>query len=279
MPTGPSQFAGAKYIEGIHSTEIQPFIGYLLIRDRFYLHGFLSLSAPSSVRDVTMVYNDLGIGYFVYRSDDPDRPLTSIAPTFEVHVNSPLTHRDWFNANDPTGTADVVDLTYGLNADFYRQSVLTFGWVTPVTGPRPFNYEADSPVQLAVRPLPAPPPLCRSWAGDMKLESSSASSGDLKASFDPTEDRQLEIFPEAVHVPKADLPEPAALVFDEGEDVGGTVWSFEKLLAYLLKGHFFALLLPPLEEMRCHGVIKHLLAPRRATGNVFGIQENAVCRQ
>ena len=64
LPTGPSQFAGAKYIQGIQSTEIQPFIGYLLIRDRFYLHGFTSLSAPSSIRDVTMVYNDIGVGYF-----------------------------------------------------------------------------------------------------------------------------------------------------------------------------------------------------------------------
>src|SRR5271166_6617669 len=50
-------------------------------------------------------------------------------------------------------------------------------------------------------------------------------------------------------------------------------------LGVLLKGHFFALLLPPLVEMRCHGVIKHLLAPWRATGDVFGIQENAACRQ
>lgn len=142
LPTGPSQFAGAKYIQGIRSTEIQPFIGYLLIRDRFYLHGFTSLSVPSSVRDVTMVYNDIGVGYFLFRSDDPDNFITSVAPTFEVHVNSPLTHRDWFNANDPSGTADVVDLTYGVNVGFFRQSVLTFGWVTPVTGPRPFNYEA-----------------------------------------------------------------------------------------------------------------------------------------
>jgi hypothetical protein len=142
LPTGPSQFAGAKYIEGIQSTEVQPFIGYLLIRDRFYLHGFLSLSAPSTVRDVTMVYNDLGVGYFLYRNPDPDSFLTSVAPTFEVHVNTPLTHRDWFNANDISGTADVVDLTYGVNVGFFRQAVLTFGWVTPVTGPRPFNYEA-----------------------------------------------------------------------------------------------------------------------------------------
>jgi hypothetical protein len=142
LPTGPSQFAGAKYIEGIHSTEIQPFIGYLLIRDRFYLHGFTSMSAPTSVRNVTMVYNDVGVGYFLFRAEDPDCFIRNIAPTFEVHVNSPLTHRDWFNANDPSGTADVVDLTYGVNVGLSRSAVLTFGWVTPVTGPRPFNYEA-----------------------------------------------------------------------------------------------------------------------------------------
>jgi hypothetical protein len=142
LPTGPSQFAGAKYIEGIHSTEVQPFIGYLLIRDRFYLHGFTSMSAPTSARNVTMVYNDIGVGYFLFRADDPDSFIRTIAPTFEVHVNSPLTHRDWFNANDPSGTADVVDLTYGVNVGLSRSAVLTFGWVTPVTGPRPFNYEA-----------------------------------------------------------------------------------------------------------------------------------------
>ena len=80
LPTGPSQFAGAKYIQGIHSTEMQPFLGYLLIRNRFYLHGFLSLSVPSSIRDVTMVYNDLGIGYFVFRSTDPDSCLDERRP-------------------------------------------------------------------------------------------------------------------------------------------------------------------------------------------------------
>ena len=89
-----------------------------------------------------MVYNDIGVGYFAFRADDPDNFITSVAPTFEVHVNSPLNHRDWFNANDPSGTADVVDLTYGVNVGFFRQAVLTFGWVTPVTGPRPFSYEA-----------------------------------------------------------------------------------------------------------------------------------------
>ena len=35
-----------------------------------------------------------------------------------------------------------MDLTYGLNVTFLKQSVVTLGMVTPVTGPRPFNYEA-----------------------------------------------------------------------------------------------------------------------------------------
>ena len=140
-PTGPNHFAGATYLQTVHATSVQPFLGYILRRERFYLHGFAAMDTPSSVRDVTMVYNDLGIGYFVYRNADPTRFLTAIAPTFEVHVNTPLTHRDPFNSKDPTGTPDVVNLTYGLNLEFHKRSVLTVGFVTPVTGPLPFDYE------------------------------------------------------------------------------------------------------------------------------------------
>ena len=62
-------------------------------------------------------------------------------PTFEVHVNSPLTHGDYNNQLDLTGTPYVVNLTYGINALLGPNSVFTFGVVTPVTGPRPFDYE------------------------------------------------------------------------------------------------------------------------------------------
>lgn len=141
-PTGPNQFAGAGYLESVHSTSLQPFLGYIWRQGDFYLHGFSALDVPSSVRDVTMIYNDVGIGYFLYRRRAPKQFLTAVAPTFETHVNTPLTHRDAFNPNDPAGTPDVVNLTYGLNLEFYNQSVLTFGFVTPVTGPRPFDYEA-----------------------------------------------------------------------------------------------------------------------------------------
>jgi len=141
LPTGPNQFAGARYITGLNDTLIEPFLGYLLIRDRFYLQGFSSVSTPSSIRDVTMIYNDIGVGYFLFRSEAPNPFFTSVAPTVEAHVNTPLTHRDVYNANDIAGTPTVVDLTYGLNVGIKGRSNLTFGVVTPVTGPRPFNTE------------------------------------------------------------------------------------------------------------------------------------------
>ena len=139
--TGPDSFAGANYLVGVNDTTVQPFVGYLWRRDRFYLHGFTALDVPTSIRDVTMVYNDIGIGYYAYRNPDPAGILMALVPTFEIHVNDSLTHRDWTNQLDLTGTADVVNLTYGINAMIGENSVFTFGVVTPVTGPRPFDYE------------------------------------------------------------------------------------------------------------------------------------------
>jgi hypothetical protein len=141
-PNGPSRFAGAKYLQSLHATTIQPFIGYIWSRDRFYVHGFTAIDTPASSRLATLLYNDVGIGYFVHKSDDPQAWLTAVVPTFEVHVNDPLNHRDWNNRFDAGAVPDVVNLTYGINFTFNRRSILTFGMVTPVTGPRPFDYEA-----------------------------------------------------------------------------------------------------------------------------------------
>jgi hypothetical protein len=67
--------------------------------------------------------------------------ISLIAPTFEVHINDPLNHRDPRNVFDPAGMSDIVNLTYGLNVGVYRRTLLTFGCVTPVTGPKPFDFE------------------------------------------------------------------------------------------------------------------------------------------
>jgi hypothetical protein len=136
-------------------------VGYLWSRDRFYLQGFLAMDTPTSIREATLVYNDVGVGYFLMRRTGPGFWLTAVAPTFETHVNTPLTHRDPFNSSDVGGVPDVVNMTYGLNFEFNHRSVLTFGLVTPVTGPRPFDYEALILFNLrfggtTTRPRPTP---------------------------------------------------------------------------------------------------------------------------
>src|SRR5262249_1249702 len=109
-PTGHRRFAGAPAAGGFGDTLLQPFLGFFWARDRFYAQGFTSVEVPSDSDDVTMYYNDLGVGYFVYRSEDPSAFLRAVAPTFEVHVNTPLNHRGGFNVRDPAWTPDVVDL-------------------------------------------------------------------------------------------------------------------------------------------------------------------------
>ncbi|QEH37591.1 hypothetical protein OJF2_61820 [Aquisphaera giovannonii] len=140
-PTGPGRFAGAPWFFGLNTVTIQPFLGYLYNYNNWYIQGFSAFDFPGSVQDVTLMYNDVGIGYYLLRSSDPRRFLTALAPTFEVHVNTPLTHRDWKNRFDIAGTPDVVNLTYGLNFQFYGRATLTTALITPVSSPQPFNTE------------------------------------------------------------------------------------------------------------------------------------------
>ena len=140
-PTGPAAFAGAPGVFGYRDAQIQPFLGYYWMRGRFFVQGFEAIDVPTDPHDVTMQYNDIGIGYYAYRSNDPRTFLSAIVPTFETHVNVPLNHVGAFRAFDPAGTPDVVDLTFGVNVLLRQRSMLTFAFIDPVTGPRPFNQE------------------------------------------------------------------------------------------------------------------------------------------
>lgn len=140
-PTGPTNFAGANYLRSVHTTTLQPFIGYILPFGRFFVQGFSAIDVPMTDRDVTILYNDVAFGYLLYQAERPDSLLRSFVPSFEVHVNTPLNHQNYLDPNDPVGTPNVVDLTFGGNFFLGERSLLTLGLVEPVTGPRPFNYE------------------------------------------------------------------------------------------------------------------------------------------
>ncbi len=141
-PTGSNTFANAKFIQGLNTTSFQPFLGYIYNQGDFYIHGFTAIDAPVNPNDAMLLYQDIGFGYFLLRSEaGSDEFLTAVAPTFEIHCNIPLNHRDPFSKTDISGTADVVNLTYGLNMEFRHTSVLTVGFVNPVTSPKPFDFE------------------------------------------------------------------------------------------------------------------------------------------
>jgi hypothetical protein len=141
-PTGPNAFAGSHQVTPLHSTTLQPYVGYIWNWDDFYLHGFTSIDVPTDSRDVTILYDDVGIGYHLYRAADPGRWLTGVVPTFEVHVNTPLNHRGSLRPGDAAGTPDVVDLTLGTWLEFGDRARLGAAVAAPVTGPRPFDVEA-----------------------------------------------------------------------------------------------------------------------------------------
>jgi hypothetical protein len=140
-PTGPSALAGAEHLGAFHHAALQPFLGYVWNWGDLFLHGFSSLDVPMDSNEPVLFYNDVGLGYFVYRCHEPDRFLSALAPTVEAHVNTPLSHRGVLGFTDPAGTPDWVDLTVGTNLEFRDRARLAIGVVTPVTGPRPFDWE------------------------------------------------------------------------------------------------------------------------------------------
>lgn len=142
VPSGPDSFAGSPFIVP-NTTVLQPFVGYRKGWDNFFIHGFIAIDVPMTTTDVTMLYNDVGIGYFLLKTEPQSTQfITGIVPTLECHINDPLNHRRPFDVNDLVGVADSVILTTGVTFEMNHRSFLAVGLAVPVTGPKPFSTEA-----------------------------------------------------------------------------------------------------------------------------------------
>jgi hypothetical protein len=134
-PTGP---AIATIDGNFRDTLIQPFIGYLWNFDRFYFQAFHSVVVPSDARDITVLFNDAGLGYWLYRSDS-NRFLSAIVPNVEVHVATPFNHRG--AADNSLFVPDITAVTAGVHLGIFRNGTLSLGATTPVTAPRIYGVE------------------------------------------------------------------------------------------------------------------------------------------
>jgi len=138
-PTGPNPtgiaVANGNLVE-VHSTLLQPFVGYYVRSENFFVQGFHSLMTPTDNRDVTAMFNDVGIGYWL----ETNRGLIrAVIPTIEVHFNTPLNLREM---NDIPRYRDAVNLTSGATWVLGENVTLGGAIVVPVTGPKLFDFEA-----------------------------------------------------------------------------------------------------------------------------------------
>jgi hypothetical protein len=143
-PTGSTNFGGAEGFTGFHSTILEPFFGYIFHYKKLFVEGFEAISVPMDKNDAVLLYNDIGAGY-LYSLGQPgeDRILTAIVPMVEMHLSDPLNHQGAFKADDPGGTADVLAFTAGVTFVIQRNVTVAMAVVAPVTGPRPFDLEAQ----------------------------------------------------------------------------------------------------------------------------------------
>lgn len=131
-PTGnfPDNFVG-----GVHSTLFQPFIGYIVNSNRFFVQGFSSVIIPSDRRDLQLVFNDIGVGYQLYRAPSY-RFISAIVPAVEAHITNPLG-----NSNTVI-VPDLLVITGGVHIQFSGRAVLSIAGATPVAGPQVYDFES-----------------------------------------------------------------------------------------------------------------------------------------
>lgn len=137
MATLPTGLSIPTYLGDIHSTLLQPYLGYRWQAGNFYLQGFSSCIVPTDTRDITLMLNSTGVGYTFDRKGD--NLISSLTPLLEAHVTTPLNHRGFTEA---LYVPDLVSLTGGLHVGIGQRGLLTLAATTPVTGPRLYQVGA-----------------------------------------------------------------------------------------------------------------------------------------
>jgi hypothetical protein len=116
----------------------QPYAGWVLNSNLFYVQAFHALVVPTDSRDITVLNNDIGVGMWLLKNENSF--IRAVVPTIEGHLFTPLNHRN--NTTDILTASDIFTLTGGVNFVLPGNSTIGVGIAAPLTGPRPNNIEA-----------------------------------------------------------------------------------------------------------------------------------------
>jgi hypothetical protein len=138
-PTGPSLPLPGQ--SAVNPTIFQPWIGGIWNWKDLFVQNFTAVAIPTDARDVALFFKSIGVGYWLYRTDDPERFLRALAPQAELHLSTPLNHRGLDSR--PIGFPDTLDFTGGCYF-FLRRAVLGLGVGAPLTGPKPYDFQVTA---------------------------------------------------------------------------------------------------------------------------------------
>jgi hypothetical protein len=140
MTTTPTGAAGGRLADGSsipHSVLLQPWVGFVRSSTNAYLQWITNVIIPTDSRDITLMGNSLGLGWWMYRGNF-DRWIPAITPTAEFHLRTPLSNN---TSDDLVYFPDQVNITGGVHFS-WRRMTISGAAAVPVAGPRPWDIEA-----------------------------------------------------------------------------------------------------------------------------------------
>ncbi len=156
------------------AVHLLPYVGLLMTpTDEWFVNAFAqvdvatnpngvtltsnSLVAPISgdVIEQTVMYLDLSLGYWLYRSDE-DEGLTGLASVLEFHYTSTLNDAQitnlggagFLNVGNGINRFDVVNMTTGIHSEWSRNTLIRTAVVVPLTNE--INRFFDAEIQVSV---------------------------------------------------------------------------------------------------------------------------------
>jgi hypothetical protein len=159
FPTGPEaeiydQSGALALVLENEAVYFQPFLGALYTpNDRLWVQTFaqvdfdsggnavdwITIDEPNGViQDQSLLFLDVAIGYWIYRSCCCDSWITGIAPMVELHYSTTMQNTDFVGGTsgnfitNPDNRLDVLNLTGGLRFQLRELSFLTIAGVAPL---------------------------------------------------------------------------------------------------------------------------------------------------
>lgn len=140
------------------SVHALPFLGYLWTpNSRFFLQGFTQLDYDTAgarvstfdangdrvtlgrIRDMNVMYNDIGFGYWAIQNFDSYGRMSGIAPTFELHYNKSISDGSNIQSGNVTigstsSNFENLNITLGLSMAMRSNTWATVAYVIPIGG-------------------------------------------------------------------------------------------------------------------------------------------------